>query len=96
MNIIFNINIIIIVFVFAIICWGVECNAIITESPNVKLVSSSSPTWAKKHVCQADSAHLFTPTGWCAKKNDGQFSLSSSSFFPPRQKGHYVCPAPTL
>jgi lactadherin len=48
-----------------------ECNQVITESPNVKLTSSSVPTAAKKHSCQPDSAHLFSHTGWCAKKQDG-------------------------
>lgn len=43
-----------------------ECNQVITESPNVKLTSSSVPTAAKKHSCQPDSAHLFSHTGWCA------------------------------
>lgn len=50
-----------------------ECNQVITESPNVKLTSSSVPTAAKKHSCQSDSAHLFSHTGWCAKKHDGNY-----------------------
>lgn len=61
-----------------------ECNQVITESPNVKLTSSSVPTAAKKHSCQPDSAHLFSHTGWCAKKQDAdqwiQYDLG-----PPRQ-----------
>jgi hypothetical protein len=50
---------------------NVECNPVIPDSPNVTLTSSSVPTAAKKHSCQPDSAHLFSHTGWCAKKQDG-------------------------
>ena len=65
-------------------CNYVECNQVITESPNVKLTSSSVPTAAKKHSCQPDSAHLFSHTGWCAKKQDGNFivkRMKEKTFF---------------
>jgi hypothetical protein len=72
-------------------CNYVECNQVITESPNVKLTSSSVPTAAKKHSCQPDSAHLFSHTGWCAKKQDGNFivkRMKEKTFFYER-KNYY-------
>lgn len=61
-----------------------ECNGVVTESPNVKLIASSTPTAAKKTNCRPDSAHLFSHSGWCAKRNDENQWLQYD-VGPPRQ-----------
>lgn len=61
-----------------------ECNQIITESAHVRLSSSTtfSSSVRKSHSggqhsvmgsCQPEGAHLFSHTGWCAKKHDGMW-----------------------
>lgn len=63
-------------------CLVSECNQIITESAHVRLSSSTtfSSSVRKSHSggqhsvmgsCQPEGAHLFSHTGWCAKKHDG-------------------------
>lgn len=47
-----------------------ECNQIISLPPQAKMSASSWRPWNKQKTCNPDDGHIYSQSGWCARKND--------------------------
>ena len=69
-----NNNCIIIVF---LMCSLSVCKTLLTLPPFTKVTASSQRSYKRGSSCRADDAHVIANKAWCAKDNNGLWSVSS-------------------